>query len=54
MIDTYLKLALDEEPNIIDKFDYSEKYLIRSLGGGINAELALKALLLEFQAAIEG
>ena len=31
MIDTYLQLALDEEPNIIDKFDYSEKYLIRSL-----------------------
>ena len=34
-------------------YDKSE-YLIRSLGGGVNAELALKALLLEFQAAIEG
>ncbi len=31
MIDTYLQLALDKEPNISDKFDYSEKYLIRSL-----------------------
>jgi len=31
MIDTYLQLALDKDPNISDKFDYSEKYLIRSL-----------------------
>ena len=31
MIDTYLQLALDRDPNILDKFDYSEKYLIRSL-----------------------
>jgi len=31
MIDTYLQLALDKEPNVSDKFDYSEKYLIRSL-----------------------
>ena len=31
MIDTYLQLALGKEPTISDKFDYSEKYLIRSL-----------------------
>lgn len=31
MIDTYLKLAIGESPQITDKFDYSEKYLIRSL-----------------------
>jgi DNA polymerase III subunit delta' len=32
--------------------DKSE-YLLRSLGGGVNSELALKALLLEFQASTE-
>ena len=31
MIDTYLQLALNQNPNIPEKFDYSEKYLIRSL-----------------------
>ena len=31
MIDTYLQLALNKNPNISEKFDFSEKYLIRSL-----------------------
>jgi len=31
MIDTYLKLATGEDPEIDDPFDFSEKYLIRSL-----------------------
>ena len=31
MIDTYLKLATDEDPEIADPFDFSEMYLIRSL-----------------------
>jgi len=31
MIDTYLKLATDQNPNISSPFDFSEKYLIRSL-----------------------
>jgi len=31
MIDTYLKLAAGEDPDIDNPFDFSEKYLIRSL-----------------------
>jgi len=31
MIDTYLKLAIGDNPNISNPFDFSEKYLIRSL-----------------------
>ena len=31
MIDTYLQLALNKNPTISEKFDFSEKYLIRSL-----------------------
>ena len=31
MIDTYLKLAMDIDPEITDTFDFSEMYLIRSL-----------------------
>ena len=31
MIDTYLKLAIGEDPEIDDPFDFSELYLIRSL-----------------------
>jgi hypothetical protein len=31
MIDTYLKLATNQDTNISNPFDFSEKYLIRSL-----------------------
>ena len=31
MIDTYLKLATNQDPEIEDPFDFSEMYLIRSL-----------------------
>jgi hypothetical protein len=31
MIDTYLKLATGQDPGISNPFDFSEKYLIRSL-----------------------
>ena len=31
MIDTYLKLATNQDPEISNPFDFSEKYLIRSL-----------------------
>jgi len=42
--------------NIKKLFQIHDKseHFIRSLGGGVNAELALKSLLLEFQVAIEG
>ena len=31
MIDAYLKLATNQDPEISNPFDFSEKYLIRSL-----------------------
>ena len=50
LLEIFNRIELKKLFQIYDK----SEYLIRSLGGGVNAELALKALLLEFQAAIEG